>query len=103
MRIAADSHTYVPSRPGLDNMFGGIITNRAMASRVSRLLSSAWLRRLAITGLVAGFSLFTFCLPAAEPSPSASPPTSVFDPTSAYREQQIEGWRVLVKIGRAHV
>jgi hypothetical protein len=40
--------------------------------------------------------LFACVLPAAEPAPEASPAKTVFDPTSAYRAQQIEGWRVLV-------
>jgi hypothetical protein len=51
---------------------------------------------LATAGVVLGAFLFAFQLPAEEPSSNASPAKSVFDPTSAYRERQIEGWRVLV-------
>jgi len=57
---------------------------------------SGWPRRLAATGLVAGLLLFAFGLAAAEPATNTSASKSTFDPTSAYREQQIEGWRVLV-------
>ena len=42
--------------------------------------------------------LCAFRLSAAEPPTNAAPAKSVFDPTSAYREQQIEGWRVLVNV-----
>jgi hypothetical protein len=45
---------------------------------------------------VAALLLFAFGLPASEPSPNAAPAKSVFDPTSAYHEQDIEGWHVLV-------
>ena len=45
---------------------------------------------------MAGLLLFVFRLPAGEPPTNASPATRVFDPTSAYREQDIEGWHVLV-------
>ena len=57
---------------------------------------SGWPRRLGATGFLAGLLLFPFALAAAEPSPDASPAKTVFDPTSAYHEQNIEGWRVLV-------
>jgi hypothetical protein len=53
---------------------------------------------LGATGLVAGLLLFAFGLAAAEPAPEASSSRNAFDPTSAYREQQIEGWRVLVNL-----
>jgi hypothetical protein len=69
-----------------------------MSLRAPGLRTSGWPRRLGATGLVAGLFLFAFGLAAAEPLPNASPATSGFDPTSAYREQQIEGWRVLVNL-----
>jgi hypothetical protein len=47
---------------------------------------------------VAGLLLFAFGLAAAEPATDASPAKSLFDPTSSYREQPIEGWRVLVNL-----
>jgi hypothetical protein len=67
-----------------------------MSLRASGLRTSGWPRRLGATGLVAGLLLVAFGLAAAEPATDASPAKSVFDPTSAYREQQIEGWRVQV-------
>lgn len=67
-----------------------------MSARAACLPSRAWLRRLATAGVLLCVILLTFRLPAAEPSPNASPTKSDFDPTSAYREQDIEGWRVLV-------
>ena len=67
----------------------------AMASRTPCLPSSGWLRRLATASVVLGVSLFAPRLPAGEPPTNASPAKSVFDPTSAYREQDIEGWHVL--------
>jgi len=40
--------------------------------------------------------LAAFHLAAEQPPTNAPPAETAFDPTSAYREQQIEGWRVLV-------
>ncbi|MGO8925773.1 MAG: anthrax toxin lethal factor-related metalloendopeptidase [Limisphaerales bacterium] len=67
-----------------------------MPPQAASLPSPGWLRRLATAGVLLCVFLFAFRLPADEPPPNASPAKSVFDPTSAYREQQIEGWRVLV-------
>ena len=51
---------------------------------------------MATTGVLLCVFLFPLHLLAAEPSTNEPPASSAFDPTSAYREQQIEGWRVLV-------
>src|ERR1035437_6577014 len=67
-----------------------------MSLRASGLRTSGWPWRLGVTGFVAGLLLVAFGLGAAEPVTDASPAKSVFDPTSAYREQQIEGWRMQV-------
>lgn len=67
-----------------------------MSSRAPGLPTSGWPSRLGATVLAAGVLLCAFRLPAGEPPTNASPAKSVFDPTSAYREQDIEGWRVLV-------
>ena len=67
-----------------------------MSSRPPALPTSGWPQRLGATGLVAGLLIFAFGLAAAEPASSELSAKSVFDPTSAYREQQIEGWRVRV-------
>jgi hypothetical protein len=47
---------------------------------------------------VASLFLLTFRLPASEPTPNQPPAKGGFDPTTAYREQPIEGWRVLVNV-----
>jgi hypothetical protein len=67
-----------------------------MSSRAPGLPTSGWPSCLPATVLAAGLFLCAFRLPAGEPPTNASPAKNVFDPTSAYHEQNIEGWRVLV-------
>jgi hypothetical protein len=67
-----------------------------MSSRAPGLPTSGWPGRLGATSLVAGLFLFALSLSAGEPPPPPTPASKAFDPTSAYHEREIEGWRVLV-------